>query len=111
MFAARSGGMVLDECHQIFNIRFTRYPLQFHPVRVVLLLKLLFFVQNVSSPAGHAGTEVSPRFAEDDDCSRCHIFAAVVPDPFNNSRGTTVSNTETFTGSTGGIKRATRGTV
>ena len=57
-------------------------------------------VEDISDTAAHTGREVPSGGSKDDDSSPCHVLAAVVTDPFDDSRASGVSDCESFGGAT-----------
>ena len=98
--------MLTDERAQARDICRRRDSFKFNQFRIASLLELSIFVQHVGSAACHAGTEVASRFAENDDGSRRHILASVVPHTFHDCGGTAVSDTEPFAGYPCGVECA-----
>ena len=66
-------------------------------------------VQHVGRAAGHAGREVAAHGAQDDDGAAGHVFAAMVPDAFDDGRGTAVADAEPFAGLAVDVDLAARG--
>ena len=56
-----------------------------------------FGAENVSEPAGHAGTEIQAQRAENQDHAAGHVFAPVLADAFDDRQSPTVSDGEAFT--------------
>ncbi len=62
--------------------------------------------QDVSKPAGHAGTKVQAKRPEDDSHASSHILATVLADTFDNGKRTAVADSETLPGAAGEKKLA-----
>ena len=52
----------------------------------------------VGNASTHTGTKVSSGRAKNNHSSAGHVFATMVPDPFNNSVCTAIAYTESFSG-------------
>ena len=55
-------------------------------------------VEHVGDAAAHAGGEVAPGLAEDDDAAAGHVLAAVIADAFDDRRRAAVAHGEPLAG-------------
>src|SRR3984957_8328085 len=56
------------------------------------------FVEHIGDAAGHAGREIPPGLADDDDDAARHIFAAVIASAFDDCYRPGIAHGETFAG-------------
>ena len=64
-------------------------------------IKLMLRIQHIGNAARHPGGKVPPGRPQDNDCTACHIFAAVVADPFHNGGRAGIAHAEAFARNTG----------
>src|SRR6056297_364524 len=82
-----------------------------HQLLIETIDKVLAAVVDKSSAAGHAGTEVDPGLAEDDDSTTGHIFAGMITGSFNHRQGAGISHAKALTGSAGNKEFAAGGPI
>ena len=70
----------------------------------------LIHVQHKCATAGHAGRKVGPDFAQHDNQSAGHVFAAMMPQAFHHGRGAGIPHRKTLAG-LAGRKQLTTGSA
>ena len=71
-------------------------------------IELMLRVQHIGNAARHPGGKVPPGRPQDNDCTACHIFTAVVADPFHNGGRAGIAHAEAFARNTGNEGAAAR---
>ncbi len=67
--------------------------------------------ENVGKSAGHARTEIRSRGTENENDSGGHIFAAMLPNSFDDGKRAAIANREALPCAAGDVKLAARGAV
>src|SRR5690606_32129706 len=80
------------------HVVFFRNRLELYHRHVAALGKVAVLVENVGHAARHAGSEVAPGLADDDDDAAGHVFAAVVADAFHHRDRAGVADREALAG-------------
>src|SRR5262249_51529418 len=65
-------------------------------------------VEDVRDAAAHAGGEVPPGRAEDDDAPARHVLATVIADAFDDGKGAAVPDGKAFAGQAAEVRLAAR---
>ena len=64
--------------------------------KIAALGEIALLVEHIGDAARHAGGEIAPRAADDDDDAARHIFAAVIADAFDDGERAGVAHGETL---------------
>src|SRR5207237_8371346 len=84
---------------------------QFDHSHVAALGEIALLVKHIGDAARHAGGEVAPRFADNDDDAASHVFAAMVADAFDDGDDAGIAHREALAGDTGEIGLALGGAI